>query len=1597
MKTRLSKIFSGFLIALCISSIVLSGAVSAIPDQTHQLAPTAKHEPKRGVNPETGKVSFIGGGEPIKVTGVSAVKSLSLPERGLQMANAYGREFGLQNPAQELKQLKAEKDAKGNDIIRFQQMHQGVPILSGEMIVNMNANGDLLSISGEVASDLSLDIKPAIKAQDARKSALAEIARLHGVEEAQLDSSDPELWIFDESILVASTRPAELVWRMEVTAKPAIQPIREMVLVDAQTGNVSFHINQMDTQTSWPVYFDLELDEARGWMYGSDSNGNKIDVISMSTLQVVKSFVLTSGAYPKGIALSPDGSELTIAQKGAASILFINPDTGATIATITPNTASGTGPYDLIYGRLGRLYASGTTDYIHIIDTAAHSEIGRSTNTISGSPYLAISSTKNLLFANNSNSPNSLYRYDVSTDNLSNPISTNNAIHEFSGKTYVLLPDDSKIFTSSNQVWNSDLSLKIGGITPAYDSSGILLSGRPAILPNHDAVVVAVDNLSGSDTLAFVSTTDFYTLTRYTLPNAGTLGPMAASADGTKLYVSSGNGITALDLSSSLPGTSVPLPSGPLPYHDLILDEARGVLYGSDYSGNKIDVISMTTQEVIKSFRLVNGAWPRGIALSPDGRELVIAQSESIGLLFIDPDTGETLATFPGRTSDVIYGRTDRLYVLNQGHVDVIDTVTRTRINTAPGNVLSASYLTLSSDNNTLFANGPTNLYKVDVSIDTLPVPTGMTISSYPCNKSVLLVDDTKIFTDCYQVWRSDFKGQLGSIEYKADTKRTLASLPNRNVAALSVDNTYGNDEVWFISTDDFYTLSKYTLPAATTPGSMVASADGNTLYVSTADGMVALSLTPSLPGNPVPLPSASLPYEDVVLDEARGVLYGSDITSHSIDVISTTTLQVVNSFRLVNGASPQAIALSPDGGELAVAEGGASSLLFLNPETGEMMASIIPNTTSNSPYDVVYGRSGRLYSSGSSDPYIHVIDTSTHIEVARSVSVASLTQTRLAISSDNNWLYASRSSGSPMNLFRFDVSTDVIPTPTSAPHTGNFSASTYILDPTTNFVFTNTGQIWSADLKGRIGTIDASGQGAYIPSRHAIAVASSTTNSIVFASTENFYTLSTYSLQGPMGPVVSQADGNKLFVSTGTGIVPVDLSNFPPGTPGTLPAGSLPYFDLVLDESRGVLYGSNSAGHKIDVISISTLQIVDQIRFNNGARPQGMDLSPDGSELAVALTGASSVAFVDTATRTISAMVIPNLDGAIAPFDVKYGRPGRLYSSGTASIDRLHVFDTTTHTEVGISPYPNTIYSSPYLSISTDKNSVYANESSNILRHFSVSTDAPTILKSTSSAYRGTNSLLLADNSKVFTNRGQVWPSDLSAQIGSFAALGHLVEIPGQGLVAVVSTASPGLVTFVRSTDYTTASTASLPSVNAVGASTVSSAGDKLFFNTNGGVKVLDISADNPASIAIVSGSPQSVEVSQPFQQPLKVKVQNVFGNPIADLVVTFTAPSTGASGTFVDTNSNVTTVLTDANGMATSSVILANNSADSYVVKATIPNLAASADFQLTNLAAVTCPITTGPGTASLFLPYKQYKCGKVSHGVGAGDFNNDGRKDV
>ena len=102
----------------------------------------------------------------------------------------------------------------------------------------------------------------------------------------------------------------------------------------------------------------------------------------------------------------------------------------------------------------------------------------------------------------------------------------------------------------------------------------------------------------------------------------------------------------------------------------------------------------------------------------------------------------------------------------------------------------------------------------------------------------------------------------------------------------------------------------------------------------------------------------------------------------------------------------------------------------------------------------------------------------------------------------------------------------------------------------------------------------------------------------------------------------------------------------------------------------------------------------------------------------------------------------------------------------------------------------------------------------------------------------------------------------------------------------------------------------------------------------------------------------------STAFATSLAVLVENSSDDPVQGVSVTFTAPASGASGTFA--NSTVTvTEITNSSGIATASIFTANATTGSYSVTAVPTGLTTpSATFAYN----VTVPTVTTPTSASV-----------------------------
>jgi CSLREA domain-containing protein len=102
--------------------------------------------------------------------------------------------------------------------------------------------------------------------------------------------------------------------------------------------------------------------------------------------------------------------------------------------------------------------------------------------------------------------------------------------------------------------------------------------------------------------------------------------------------------------------------------------------------------------------------------------------------------------------------------------------------------------------------------------------------------------------------------------------------------------------------------------------------------------------------------------------------------------------------------------------------------------------------------------------------------------------------------------------------------------------------------------------------------------------------------------------------------------------------------------------------------------------------------------------------------------------------------------------------------------------------------------------------------------------------------------------------------------------------------------------------------------------------------------------------TIAATGGTPQSATIMTAFSSPLAATVSSSFGETVTGGVVTFTAPGSGASGTFPGGMISATAAI-NGSGIATSPAFTANGIPGSYSVLAAGNGISSSASFALTN----------------------------------------------
>jgi hypothetical protein len=147
------------------------------------------------------------------------------------------------------------------------------------------------------------------------------------------------------------------------------------------------------------------------------------------------------------------------------------------------------------------------------------------------------------------------------------------------------------------------------------------------------------------------------------------------------------------------------------------------------------------------------------------------------------------------------------------------------------------------------------------------------------------------------------------------------------------------------------------------------------------------------------------------------------------------------------------------------------------------------------------------------------------------------------------------------------------------------------------------------------------------------------------------------------------------------------------------------------------------------------------------------------------------------------------------------------------------------------------------------------------------------------------------------------------------------------------------------------------------------------------------------PGQMFVSSGGNQSAVVTTAFGTALSVTVEDTSGHPVVGSYVTFTAPTSGASGTFYDPfylAVSTVTVATDSGGVATAPQFTANSTTGSYTVNvsmASFPGGAPPVSISLTNAPLTPITLQTSPAALKVSLAGSAYAAAPVTTSMAGG----------
>jgi thermolysin len=154
-------------------------------------------------------------------------------ETALQYFDQYKAAYRMDSPVEQLSVRMLERDDLGMRHIRFDQMHNGLRVIGGELVAHFSADNVLRTVNGTFVADIQMGVLPNVPESDALRIADSDLQSFFGKGEPNA----PELVVFPwEGVNY-------LAWRLFLRSDTPMG--RWEYIVDANTGEVIFKANRI--------------------------------------------------------------------------------------------------------------------------------------------------------------------------------------------------------------------------------------------------------------------------------------------------------------------------------------------------------------------------------------------------------------------------------------------------------------------------------------------------------------------------------------------------------------------------------------------------------------------------------------------------------------------------------------------------------------------------------------------------------------------------------------------------------------------------------------------------------------------------------------------------------------------------------------------------------------------------------------------------------------------------------------------------------------------------------------------------------------------------------------------------------------------------------------------------------------------------------------------------------------------------------------------------------------------------------------------------------------------------------------------------------